>query len=175
MQCVLNRHAGSETFILVMQLQMSVSIMSNDVNSWTGNADHNSRYTQQWVDASSSACASLDEPPVIPEALDQGFATQLYRSCLHVFRHLCNEAKDHVSQRLRLSSLKDELAKLYLWGEDFGGAELDDVLEHSEDVRKVVLELLGDIGRTLLRERKACEREDISLSGVGFDTDTDGQ
>ena len=142
-------------------------MMSNDVNSRTGNEDHHSQYTQQWVDASSSAYASLDERSVIPEAQDQGFATQLYRTCLHVFRHLCNEAKDHGSQRLRLSSLKDELAKLYLWGEDFGGAELDDVLEHSEDVRKVVLELLGDIGRTLLRETKACERENLSLSGSG--------
>ena len=141
--------------------------MSNDVNSWTGNADHHSQYTQQWVDANSSAYASLDKRSVIPEAQDQGFATQLYRTCLHVFRHLYNEAIDHNSQGLRLSSLKDELAKLYLWGEDFGGAELDDVLEHSEDVRKVVLELLGDIGRTLLRERKACERENLNLSGSG--------
>ena len=138
--------------------------MSSDVNSWIGHAhNYSSQYTQHWVDASSSTCASLDERSVTPEAQDQGFATRLYRTCLHVFRHLCNEVKDHGSQHLQLSSLKDELAKLYLWGEDFGGGELDDVLEHSEDLRKIVLELLGDIGRTLLREREACEREDSSF------------
>ena len=133
-----------------------------------------SQYTQQWLDASSSAFASPEERSVIPEAEDQGFATQLYHNCLHVLRHLCNEAKDHGSQRLRLLSLKDKLAKLYLWGEDFGGAELDEALEHSEDVRKIVLELLGDIGRTLLRERKACEREYLSLHENVLDRDTYG-
>lgn len=144
---------------------MSVAMRTSDVNSCTGKASHHDQYTQQWVDASAFADSSLDERSV--EAQDQGFATQLYHTCLGVFRDLYNEAKDYGSERIRLSSLKDELAKLYLWGEDFGGAELDDVLEHSEDVRKIVLELLGDIGTTLLHESNACERAGSSLSEDG--------
>ena len=47
--------------------------------------------------------------------------------------------------------LKDELGKLYLWGQAFGDDKLDRALEYSDEVRGNVLESLGDIGRLLLR------------------------
>lgn len=50
--------------------------------------------------------------------------------------------------------LREELTKLYLWGESFGPGELDIALEYSDDTRYSVLDTLGDVGRLLLRGKK---------------------
>ena len=82
---------------------------------------------------------------------DLGIAARLYSLCLHVLRQVCRQGKRGSSSENGTSMLKDELGKLYLWGQAFGDDKLDRALEYSDEVRGNVLESLGDIGRLLLR------------------------
>lgn len=122
----------------------------SSANRSLGRASRHNRYTQKWLDTSCSGLASPDESSVNFEE-DQGFAARLYWACLRVLGHLCGQAKDRLSSTLRPLLLKEELGKLYLWGESFGLGELDDALDHADDLRNIVLNLLGDVGRSLLR------------------------
>ena len=86
--------------------------------------------------------------------LEDGLAMKLYRLCLEVLRDICQQkitltwAKP--SQGLT-HVLKDELGKLYLWGEGFATGELDKALNHAEDLRRVVFKTLKQIGQPLLQ------------------------
>lgn len=82
---------------------------------------------------------------------DPGFAARLYSLCLRLLRYLCQQEQNISSKRHRVSSLKEELGRLYLWGEAFGNGKLDRALEYSDDVRDNVLDSLKDIAKLLLR------------------------
>ena len=46
--------------------------------------------------------------------------------------------------------LKEELDKLYMWGESFGPGELDKALNESEELRDNVLDLLVNLGELVI-------------------------
>ena len=94
----------------------------------------------------------------------EGFASRLYNSCRTVFQGACT--------RLCIGA-REELAKLYLWGQNFGPTELDAALEYSDDAHSVVLDALGCIGRLLLNGElstvQRC-RSSFCLGTLGADT-----
>ena len=71
----------------------------------------------------------------------EGFASRLYNSCLTVFQGVCTRM---------CPGAREEIAKLYLWGQSFGPTELDIAMEYSDDAHTVVLDALGCIGQLLL-------------------------
>ena len=111
-------------------------------------------WTQEWlvghVHAPSGTNGTLrDERDNFED--NQGFATRLYSLCLCLLRYLCRQEQNIASKRHRVSTLKEELGRLYLWGEAFKNGKLDRALEYSDDVRGNVLDSLRDIGKLLLR------------------------
>lgn len=80
-----------------------------------------------------------------------GIATQIYLATLKAFRNLCSQGRTLSLDKSHLTMLKEELARLYLWGESFGPGEIDLALEYSEDSQHFVLGTFGYIGRLLLR------------------------
>ena len=86
---------------------------------------------------------SLNETLSANDDEEQDFAARLYSVCLHLLRVLCRK-------RPTVSALKEELGKLYLWGEAFKNGKLDQALQYSDDVLVNVLDSLGEIGELLL-------------------------
>ena len=99
--------------------------------------------TQAWLHANPYISANTKD--------DLGIAARLYSLCLHVLRQLCRQGERGSSCGNGTSMLKEELGKLYLWGQAFEDGKLDRALEYSDKVRSNVLESLGDIGGLLLR------------------------
>ena len=82
-----------------------------------------------------------------------GLAMKLYRSCLDIMQEICQQrASSGVERSLRghAEALREELGKLYLWGEIFAPGQLDKTLNHAEDLRTVVIKALQQIGKLLL-------------------------
>lgn len=108
------------------------------------------RYTQEWLESSDSSRV-INDGQLNHDEDEEGIAGQLYSSCRSVLRDLCSQEQDPPSTTAQSLSLREELAKLYLWGHSFSPGELDTALENSDDVRYIVLDTLGDVGRSLLR------------------------
>ena len=121
-----------------------------------------SGYTKAWLESSCSNLATTNRPGVHNEC-EEGFATRLYSLCRSVFGDLCSQEQDFPSRRLQLLLLREELAKLYLWGQAFGPGELDKAIDYSEDVRYLVFDALGEVGRTVLRGKVSGNRLDARL------------
>ncbi|KAL9607427.1 MAG: hypothetical protein Q9167_007662, partial [Letrouitia subvulpina] len=82
-----------------------------------------------------------------------GLAMKLYRTCLDIIQEICQQRVPLVGERsLRgpTELLREELGKLYLWGESFTPGQLDKTLNHAEDLRTVVIKALQQIGKLLL-------------------------
>ena len=113
-------------------------------------------YVEQWRKASSNIIAATDEISSKIEN-DQGIAARLYMTCLQVLRVICLKGTKSMPLESRLKALKEELGKLYLWGQPFRREELDYILEQSEDLRASVFALLSGIGTSIL-QGKTCGR-----------------
>ena len=121
----------------------------------SGRAD----YTQEWLNAEPLTPIASDEelgytaPDVDPDHNDynQGLATRLYLLSREGLQRLCRRNTGSSLLESSLSTLKEELGKLYLWGEAFENGKLDEALEHSENLRDTVLELLCAIGDIIIR------------------------
>ena len=91
-----------------------------------------------------------------------GLAMKLYSTCLDILQDLCHE-RDSSNTRFALTGptglLREELGKLYLWGESFGPGQLDKTLNHAEDLRLVVIKALRQIGNLLIRSKSATSDE----------------
>ena len=99
--------------------------------------------TQAWLNAHPYISANTND--------DLGIAARLYSLCLLVLRQICRQGERGSSTGNGSTMLKEELGKLYLWGQAFGDGKLDRALEYSDEVRSNILESLGDIGGLLLR------------------------
>ncbi|KAI9810424.1 MAG: hypothetical protein M1832_001351, partial [Thelocarpon impressellum] len=102
---------------------------------------------KQWIaEGGSSVSASAD---VTNHAV--GFAETLYQACLELFAQLWREilATPRWPADRPKDVLKQSLGRLYLWGEGFEQGRLDKCLEHSDDLRDDVLDLLTEIGTAL--------------------------
>lgn len=109
-------------------------------------------WTQEWLDSHPHSSSGPSETLDNNDDENQDFATRLYTLCLRLLLFLCQREQSIPSKRYHVASLKEELGKLYLWGEAFSSGKLDRALEYSDDVRCNVLDSLGDIGKILLRE-----------------------
>ena len=109
------------------------------------------RDRQEWLDGHPYSSSGFSETLNDKDDEDQGFATRLYSLCLCLFLFLCQREQNIPSKRHKVPNLKEELGKLYLWGEAFRDGKLDRALEYSDDVRRNVLDSLGSIGKILLR------------------------
>ncbi|KAL6720942.1 hypothetical protein ACLMJK_000042 [Lecanora helva] len=99
------------------------------------------------------------------EAESGNIAAHLYSSCRNTLRDLYVQGHTESQERLTHAALKEELAKLYLWGEDFGDGELDLALDYSNDTRCVVLDALAKMGRLLLQGETSVQRSsELSLN-----------
>lgn len=124
----------------------------------SGRAD----YIEEWLDAGSSTPIAFDEEfeftaaDVEPDhdKYNQGLATRLYRLGRHGLQQLCRQKKTTPGLDRSQSALREELGKLYLWGEAFENGNLDKALEQSEDLRDTVLEFLCAIGDSIIQGKR---------------------
>ena len=98
-----------------------------------GSANGQRGRTQEWLERHSSS--NFDETLTYNDNEDQDFAARLYSLCLHLILFLCQREEDTPSRRQKAPKLKEELGKLYLWGEAFQSGKLDRALGYSDDVR----------------------------------------
>lgn len=106
-------------------------------------------YTQEWVESNPSNLATADGHQPQDES-EEGVAAQLYSLCQSVLGSLCSRDQGAPSStKLQSVLLREELAKLYLWGHSFGPGELDSALDYDDDVRHLVLDALTSLARLL--------------------------
>lgn len=113
-------------------------------------SDYPHRYLQDWLHSNSSNVVATNGHPAPGEDND-GIAAQLYTMCQHLLKDICTQNQNSSPDRLQTPLLKEELTKLYLWGQDYGNGELDAGLEYSDDTHCIVLAALKDIAQLLLR------------------------
>ena len=120
-------------------------------------------YIQEWLDAQSSTPIALDEVGSAPadvepdsQEYDQGLglATRLYQLGRQGLQQLCRQDRCVPRLSSSQSALREELGRLYLWGEAFEDGKLDKALEQSEDLRDTVLEFLCAIGDSIIRGKR---------------------
>lgn len=88
---------------------------------------------------------------------EEGFASQFYSTCLRGLQQLCRQEQEGYAPRARSHLLKEELGKLYLWGESFSPGELDKALDEYEEIRDNVLDLLVNLGELIIRGKNSRE------------------
>lgn len=141
--------------LLFSTLQFIVSnaetLTMEDALTSIRNAGRQRNWMQDWLIGQPYAPPEPNETLNDNNDNDQSFAARLYSLCLRLLRYLCQQEQNDPSKRHRVSSLKEELGRLYLWGEAFANGKLDRALEYSDDVRGNVLESLRDIAKLLLR------------------------
>ena len=139
-----------------------MAVMPNrNMSRTTAASSRRDRYTQEWLESSSSNLLSIDGQLVYDED-EQGLASQLYSLCKSVLRDLCSQEQGPPSKRSQSLLLKEELTKLYLWGQNFSPGELDTALGHADDARYIVLDALGNVGQSLLRGKISGTQEGYS-------------
>lgn len=111
--------------------------------------DERGQWVHQWLGLDSLTKPAL--PQHIIQDADEGFAARLYVSCLRTLQQLYRRERDYSPPKQRAHVLKEELGKLYLWGEHFGAGELDEALTQSDDLKENVIELLSGIGKSMLK------------------------
>ena len=133
-------------------------------------------YTQEWIDETVDVGV---EQEIIELDLErkfkheQGLTTRLYDACLQTFKELCLEnakpspaskdldsedkcstGSDLSSNELRMKrNLKNQMARLFLWGEGFSDGRLDKALDLSDELKCLVLQLLCDLSLELQKSR----------------------
>ena len=104
-------------------------------------------FTQEWIDGNSFQHLSQDDEAELT------FAQELYDACLEFFTTAVqgiSKLSNDNPKEYQLSTLKEELGKLYLWGTGFDNGKLGCILGQSDELRDDVLGLLSGISRLLL-------------------------
>ena len=128
--------------------------MDNDAFiSEAGGDDGRQFMLQQWLDTNEPISADFARTCAGERSIDreEGFASRFYSTCLRGFQKLCRQEQKVYAPGSRSYLLKEELGKLYLWGESFGPGELDKALGESEELRDNVLDLLANFGELVIR------------------------
>ena len=135
-------------------------------------ADSKDGYIQRWLKVSSSKPAKKDGQ--LPGDKDSdGLATQIYSASLKALRNLYSQERTLSLDKPQLFLLKEELAKLYMWGEIFSPGEIDLALEYSDDARTFILDTFEGIGRLLLRAVSICSTASAYFFVSYFNIKTD--
>lgn len=98
---------------------------------------------------SSSSADSVSSSAINP--LEQLSPSYLYQICLDALQHLYRQKEGEESHQSDSLVLRDDLQRLYLWGEAFEHGALDQASSRCNDLKAALLELLGDIGRLILQ------------------------
>lgn len=107
-------------------------------------------YVEQWLSRDLVQIGDDHDPET-----DGDFVTSFYQGCLGFFVELCrtlstSESPSGFSQ-VEIQSLKEELGRLFLWGEGFSGETLGKIFEYAEHMKPTVLEFLAGVGKLLTR------------------------
>ena len=106
-----------------------------------GNKSH---YTQAWLSSLDRSCHSEAEP-------NRGRIFKLYTLCIKLFDHACSEPFLNFTPGVSQNSMRNELARLHLWGDSLDMVIVDDILDHSDDLKSRILAGLVEISRLLIR------------------------
>jgi hypothetical protein len=77
-------------------------------------------------------------------------AWQLHQESIGLFVELSGFLAGSVQLHDYENDLQDDLGRLFLWGESFGGGRLDNILAGSAELRVAVLELSTTISKALI-------------------------
>ena len=118
----------------------------------TGTDDDRKEFMQQWLDSNESTSIDFAGTGAGERGIDreEGFASRFYSTCLRELQRLCRQEQKGYAHGSRSYLLKEELDKLYMWGESFVPGELDKALDESEELRDNVLDLLVNLGELLI-------------------------
>ena len=109
-------------------------------------------YAEDWIQKSGAPGKTATLHP--DDQYEQGLASCLYLGCINILKFICGSASktssgdDHVT--VELKELREELGKLFLWGESLSDGSLDKALDQSDELRITVLTLLRDVADRLL-------------------------
>ena len=112
-------------------------------------------YVHQWLKSNPDAWDDSDLPR---DQEDGGLATKLYSACLEMLQSLCHPSPAQESLQAHTHVLREELGKLFLWGESLRSGELDKALAFAEGLQEIVLRKFIEIGRLLLGKNSECAR-----------------
>lgn len=122
------------------------------IKEQAGNIGH-MRHVHQWLESNPNAWDCSDLPPGHD---DGGLATKLYGACLEMLQSLCQSSQAQKTLQGHTHVLREELGKLFLWGESLRSGELDKALAFAEGLQEIVLKKFTEIGRLLLGENAEC-------------------
>ena len=111
-----------------------------------GNVGH-MHYVHQWLRSNPTAWDDSDLPP---DQADGSLVTKLYRASLEMLRSLCQPSPAQKSLQAHTHIIREELGKLFLWGESLRPGELEKALAFAEGLQEIVLKIFMEIGRLLL-------------------------
>ena len=126
--------------------------MDNDAAISVTGGDGHTEFMQRWLDTTESTSVDFARTCAGERGTDhdEGFASRFYSICLRGFQQLCRQEQEGYAHGSRSYSLKEELDKIYMWGESFGPGELDKALGESEEIRDNVLDLLVQLGELVI-------------------------
>lgn len=119
------------------------------------------RFLEQWIDGTAVE-SSLSEQQGYDVAAS-GFTWNLYENCLKLLKEIIqvserikqpellpvSELKSR-STNFEVTSLKECLSRLFLWGEGFSGGQLDKIIQRSDALKETVLQFVAAIAKILL-------------------------
>ena len=118
----------------------------------TGGDDDHKDFIQQWLDTNETTSVDFAGTCAGEQGInrEEGLASRFYSTCLREFQQLCRQERKRYAHGSRSYLLKEELDKLYMWGESFGPGELDKALDESDELRDNVLDLLVNLGELVI-------------------------
>ncbi len=110
----------------------------------TADVNSTKAFVREWIDGNTTWSTNRSGND------DVGFAGLLYDSCLDLFKELYTEScRSSFLSKDEQQQLKEELGRLFLWGDAFGDGKLDRILVQSSDLRNTILEFISGIGKVL--------------------------
>ncbi|TVY76035.1 hypothetical protein LSUE1_G007787 [Lachnellula suecica] len=104
------------------------------------------RLLEQWIDGTSVESTFSEQEGY--DVTASGFAWHLYESCLKLLNNIIR--LDGQTTNLETKPLKECLSRLFLWGEGFGGGQLDTVIQRSDALKSTILQFIAAIAKILL-------------------------
>jgi hypothetical protein len=111
-------------------------------------------------DEGNSEADTMNEDLSIPVAFPiHRLAWQLHQQSISLFVELSSFLAGSAQLRDYENDLREDLGRLFLWGESFGDGRLDDILADSDELRIAILELCTTISKVLIEG----ESEEITI------------
>ena len=122
-------------------------------------------YLHNWIDDTSQKQESeLFGGHTHDFEVDDCLTIRFYACCVRVLQKICHQLSTVGSSQLEkcaldieLHILQEELARLYLCGDGFADGEMGKLLDHANELRDNLLEILCEIGALLIRGKYRCK------------------